>query len=584
MQNWKTLIHVYGKYKVHLVTLVVLGMLGAVLDGIAINIAIPSLSFLTNPNTVPTDVISRTVATCFAFFHVSFTFRHLITFITALLFVRAVVLVIFGYLRGWVTGDFLATESMEVLNLTLASSWPYLLSQKIGHMQTSLSRDVQRSSNLLEALSQFVQSSTGFLMYLLIALNISPTTTLFTIGAGATLALLIRPFLKRTQRIGQEMAETDRTVSQFVTEHLINMKAVKALGVEEKVKTTGQRLFEHLHVLYTRMSFIRSLSTSFFQPFAMIFVIILFTFTYTSGSFNLIPFAATLYLIQKIFTYLESSQASLGGTRELIPYAIHLDEFKQALVRAQEEVADGGNPFSLNESIHFDAVTFGYGEKNVLKDFTLAIEAGKTTALIGPSGSGKTSIADLLLRLFTVEEGFIRFDGMSIAEVSLSSLRSNIGYVTQEPFLLNASIADNIRFYRESVTDEDIYEGLRKAHLTQVVEALPYGIETIVGDRGTLLSGGQRQRIALARVLAGSPAVLILDEATSALDRDSEQQIQKAIDELRGRLTVIVIAHRLQTIENADSIVVLEQGSVVEQGTPAELLSNLNSYYAKHST
>lgn len=584
MKNWGTLVRVYGKYKYHLVTLIFLGLLGAILDGVAINIAIPSLSFLTNPHAVPTDVISRMVASVFFFFGISFTFRHLIIFITILLFIRAIVLVIFGYIRGWVTGDFLASESTGLLDATLSATWPFLLKQKTGYVQNNFSRDLQRSANLLESFSQVAQSSTGFLMYLLVALNISPTTTLFTVGAGAVLALLIRPLLRRTQVLGQEMAQTERAVNQFIVEQLIGMKVIKALGVQQKVHDHGRKFFEKLRNLYTRMSFVRSLSTSFFQPFAMVFIIILFTFTYTSGSFDLISFAATLYLIQKIFTYLESSQAALGGVRELIPYAVHIDEFKQALLHAREQRDVGHTEFILRKEISFRDVTFSYSEQSpLLQKISFSIEVGKTTAIIGPSGSGKTSVVDLLLNLFTPEKGDIYIDDMPLRDVSVQDLRSRLGYVTQDAFLLNDTIAENIRFYRPTISDADIDIALAEAHLADFVKTLPEGKETVVGDRGVLLSGGQRQRIALARALAGSPSLLILDEATSALDRESESLVQESIEALHGKITVVVIAHRLQTIQKADKIIVLEKGEVLEQGSPTELLQNPHSYYTKHS-
>ncbi|MEK7602535.1 MAG: ABC transporter ATP-binding protein [Patescibacteria group bacterium] len=585
MKNWGTIKRLYGKYRLHVGTLIVLGLVGAVLDGLAINIAVPSISFLVNPHSVPTDIISKTIAALFAFFGVSFTFRHLIILITILMFVRAGVLVIFGYLRGWITGDFLASESKIVLGATLAASWPFLLKQKIGHVQNTLERDLQRSANLLESFSQLVQSFTGFLMYLLVALNISPSTTLFTFAAGVGLALLIRPLLARTQRIGMQMANTDRQVSQFVTEHVIGMKALKAAGVEGKAFLAGSELFTTLHTLYVRMATVRSLSTSFFQPFAMIFIIILFTLKYHSGSFDIVAFAATLYLIQKIFTYLESTQASLHGIRELLPYAAHIDEFKQQLETAHEEPQKGTQSFSLKKSLAFKNVSFGYSqEKVILKNVSFSLAAGTTTAVIGPSGAGKTSIADLVLRLFAPTSGVIEVDGIDYKDISLESLRGSLGYVTQDSFLLHASIADNVRFYRSELRDEDITNALHSANLTDFIESLPDGVNTIVGDRGVLLSGGQRQRVALARALAGSPALLVLDEATSALDRESERLVQESIEALHGKATVLVIAHRLSTIERADSILVLDKGSVLESGRPEELIQDPNSYYSRHRT
>lgn len=585
MKNWGTIIRLYGKYKLHVSGLVVLGVVGAIFDGLAINIAVPSLSFLINPNFVPSDIISKTVANLFAVVGISFTFRHLIFLITGLMFARAGVLIVFGYLRGWITGDFLASESKTVLRLVMNASWPFLLKQKIGYVQNTIERDLQRSVNLLESFSQFVQSCTGFLMYLLVALNISPQITLFTSLAGLSMLFIVRPLLKRTNNIGNYMANTDRRVSQFVTEHIIGMKAVKAAGVERKVYAAGAELFNTLHSLYVRLSTVRSLSTSFFQPFAMVYIIILFTLTYHSGSFDIVSFAATLYLIQKIFTYLESTQAALQGTRELIPYAVHVDEFKQELLIAQETPHTELEMLEIQSPITFEDVSFEYSEeKKVLDSISFTIPPGKTTAIIGPSGAGKTSVADLLLRLFTPTRGKIMINEINYQDFSLESLRSVLGYVAQDPFLLHASIVENVRFYRNEITDTEILNALQAANLTEFIDSLPEGKETVVGDRGVMLSGGQRQRISLARALAGSPQMLILDEATSALDRESEALIQKSIEALHGKITVVVIAHRLQTIQNADKIIVLEKGRVIEEGSPKELLSNPNSYYTKHST
>lgn len=579
--NIRTLARLYGAYRFHLAALVALGFFGAILDGLAINIAIPSLSFLINPGTVPTDLVSRAIASVFAFFSVSFSFQNLIILIMMLLMLRAVAQVVFGYVRGWITGDFLANESKTLLGMMFSASWAFLLKQKMGYIQNTLERDMQRSSTLLEAMGQLIQSTTGFLMYLIIAFNISPTMTLFTLGGGVVLALVVRPLLIRTQLAGGQMAHTEKQVSQFVSEHIIGMKTMKAAAVEKSAYAYGASLFERLRGLYIRLSLTRSLSTSFFQPFAMVFVVILFMLTYHTPEFSLVAFAATLYLIQKIFTYLESGQSSLHVVRELIPYAASIDSFKRELAGMKDETASGTEPFVFEKEIAFDAVSFSHGEKRVLNDVSFAIRKGETVAIIGPSGAGKTSVADLLLRLFRPDTGRLLIDGTPAENVSLSGMRSRIGYVTQDTFLLNASIEDNIRFYRD-IDDATITQAATDANLDEFVSLLPEGLATVVGDRGVMLSGGQRQRIALARALAGRPAILLLDEATSALDRESERMVQEAIRSLQGKITVIMIAHRLSTIEHADRVLVFAAGKIVEDGAPKVLAQDPNSYYARN--
>ena len=208
-------------------------------------------------------------------------------------------------------------------------------------------------------------------------------------------------------------------------------------------------------------------------------------------------------------------------------------------------------------------------------------EKGETAGIVGPSGSGKTTIADLIIRLFPVSSGRILLDGDNIENFTLESWRKNIGYVSQDVFLKDGTIEENIRFYDFSVADKDIENGARSANIYDFIRSLPDGFKTQVGDRGMALSTGQRQRIALARVLSRHPQILILDEATSSLDNESESLIKESIEKLRGAITIIIIAHRLTTVMGVDHLIALKDGQVVEEGDPKALLEDQNSYFHK---
>ena len=233
----------------------------------------------------------------------------------------------------------------------------------------------------------------------------------------------------------------------------------------------------------------------------------------------------------------------------------------------------------------FRDVTFAYDtdKGRVLNGISFSLEAGQTLAVVGQSGSGKSTLVSLLPRFYDPGSGSIRLDGHELTEYKLESLRRQIGYVSQDITLFNDTIARNIAYgFQESATSEQIRAAADAAHVTEFVEALPEGFETIVGDRGVLLSGGQRQRIAIARALLKDAPVLILDEATSALDSGSERKIQEALEELKAGRTTLVIAHRLSTVENADHIMVLDAGRVVEYGTHQELYARGGHYQALH--
>ena len=249
------------------------------------------------------------------------------------------------------------------------------------------------------------------------------------------------------------------------------------------------------------------------------------------------------------------------------------------ILDAPVDIVDGPLPVQeFRKEICFDHVHFSYGDEPVLTDVCLTVPKGKMVALVGPSGAGKSTLADLLPRFYDVREGAVRIDGVDIRQLRLSEWASLMGIVSQDTFLFNDTVYNNIAFGREDVSPEAVREAARIAHADGFIAQLPQGYDTPVGDRGALLSGGERQRIAIARAVLKNPPVLILDEATSALDAESEHLVQEALDQLLGGRTVLVIAHRLSTVRRADHIYVLQDGRIVEHGNHEELVANAGLY------
>ena len=271
----------------------------------------------------------------------------------------------------------------------------------------------------------------------------------------------------------------------------------------------------------------------------------------------------------------------LGQANAQIQEALPGAERLFALLDAEEKLPVADNPAKiedLKDAVRLADVSFNYGREKVLEGVALDVTAGKVTAIVGPSGSGKSTVLNLVARFYDPVEGRVTVDGTDLRDADLDRWRDQMGLVTQEPFLFNTSIRDNIRYGRLDATDEEVEAAARTANIHDDIAALPEGYETPAGERGAQLSGGQRQRICLARALVRNPSVLLLDEATSSLDSVSEREVQAAIDRAQSGRTSLVVAHRLSTIMNADRIYVMVGGKIEASGTHGELLAESPTY------
>ena len=328
---------------------------------------------------------------------------------------------------------------------------------------------------------------------------------------------------------------------------------------------------------YKIMSFNNS-STYMLMRLVTVFILIAGAYYVTIGELSYGDFAAFILISNVLFKPLEKINAVI----ELYPNGIA--GFKHFLDTMSEkaDITEKENAIELKNvkcNITYDKVSFAYDEKDVLTDISFNIKAGETIAFVGPSGAGKTTLSALLPRFYDVTKGKIEIDGKDIRDLTLSSLRENIGTVQQDVFLFAGTLRENVAYGKPNASDEEVYDALAKAQLKELVDSYPRGLDTIVGERGVKLSGGQKQRIAIARMFLKNPPILVLDEATSALDTATELYIQEALNRLAVGRTSLVIAHRLATIKNADRIMVVTKDGIVESGSHEELLRKDNGVY-----
>ena len=473
--------------------------------------------------------------------------------------------------------------ALETFRHIHALSMRYHITRKTG----GLSRIIERGVKGVEFLLRFLLFSVGplILELLMIAGVLFFLFDAWYLAAVAvTIALYVWFTFKVTEwrvKLRREMNDQDTDANQKAIDSLLNFETVKYFGAEER----EAKRYDSAMALYAQAALKTAYSLAFLnfgQAFlitgGLVAVMVMAAIGVERGALTVGDFVmVNAYMIQI------TMPLNFLGTvyREIRQSLVDMGEMFD-LLEQPEEVADkpGAGTLKVNGgSVRLDDVRFGYDpERPILKGVSLEVPAGETVAIVGSSGSGKSTIGRLLFRFYDVQGGAVEIDGQDVRDVTQQSLHDAIGVVPQDTVLFNDTIRYNIAYGRDGATQDEVEAAARAAQIHEFIEALPEGYDTTVGERGLKLSGGEKQRVGIARTLLKDPPILLLDEATSALDTETEQEIQGALARAGQGRTVITIAHRLSTIADADRIIVLENGKIVEEGAHADLLSRGGRY------
>lgn len=495
-----------------------------------------------------------------------------------LVIVRGVFRQLDTYLSSSLGSRYEAEKRAELMDAFLKASWPMQSEQRSNELQDVINGAVGYGRQGVKGAA----SATGFLASVAImlagAVTMSWIATLVAIAVSFLFSIGLQPIVRRSKQISTKVRVISLDYAASLGETVALAREIRLAGVERRFTTRLQAVSTQLRHLRTREQVLMGTAPTIFETGTVLLVLSGLAALYFLELENTTRFIALLLLLLRASQYGRSLQGVYHQMKGSLPYLDMIDE-REAALRASTPVA-GDKAVTDFRMLELHDVSYRYdGDQDALTSANIAIAAGEVIGIIGPSGSGKTTLVEMLLGLRQPTSGTITVDNTDLRDLGADSWCRLTGLVSQDSQLVEGSLTDNVRFFRDSITDDDIAAAVAASGLDRDLVSLPNGLATVIGPRSSGLSGGQRQRLAIARVLVGHPRLLVLDEPTSALDVHAEAVVTDTLERLRGTTTIVVVAHRLSTLRVCDKVVVLRDGNVEAFASRSDLERD-NEYYS----
>ena len=494
------------------------------------------------------------------------------------LLVLAAILAVVSFLMHFIIARLSATVAADVIERSrdlaiegfLDASWHEQSSTREGALQETVSTLSYQVSQLTAFFANGVASLINLTAFLILALAVDIVSTILVLLCGGAMFAALRPMSRLTRRRSQEFVDSNSEFSEEVTRLSTLAMELRVFGAQRAAADRLLLMNASTANLYRQTRFVVRFGASLYRDLAVVFLVAAIAVVYLIGGDALLGISTVVILIVRAISSAQIVQASNQAVNEALPNV-------EALYKRIDHFRASTRPAGIRtvdriDGVELENVTYGYGDSGpVLHGISLHIGHGEAIGIVGPSGGGKSTLVQILLRLRVPLTGSVRVSGLDYEEIDPDCWARLVSMVPQEPRLMEGTIAENIRFLRPGISDEQVVEAATQAHILAEIERLPEGFDTVLGPRGGGLSGGQRQRIAIARSLIGAPQLLVLDEPTSALDAVSERLLQATLESLKGQMTMVIVAHRITTLDSCDRLVVIDRGRVEAVGSAAEL-------------